>query len=154
MKSDLLSLVLPEDRVRKITCPCPFCTCKYEWTSGFFGLFEMANQVRCLKKKKKKRKYNKLCLSDINVDPKILCFKPFPNKPWFLCICSTSLLKTLLKKKEKLLVMSNFSLSHSVFYLLGELSTFFTKLKIVICNFHTVWKNKKIVVWKWLMTIE
>ena len=38
MKSGLLSLVLPDDRVRKITRPCPFCTCKYELTRGFFGL--------------------------------------------------------------------------------------------------------------------
>ena len=42
-------------------------------------------------------------------------FNPFPNKPWFLPVCSTSLLKTL-RKKEKLLVTSNFSFSHSVFY--------------------------------------
>ena len=35
--------------------------------------------------------------------------------PVFLCICSTSLLETLSKKK-KLLVMSNFSFFHSVFY--------------------------------------
>ena len=28
---------------------------------------------------------------------------PFPNKPWFLRVCSTSLVKTL-SKKEKLLV--------------------------------------------------
>ena len=41
---------------------------------------------------------------------------PFPNKPWFLRVCSTSLLKTLWEK-EKLLVTSNFSFSHSVFYL-------------------------------------
>ena len=40
---------------------------------------------------------------------------PFPNKPWFLRVCSTSLLKTLWEK-EKLLVTSNFSFSHSVFY--------------------------------------
>ena len=39
---------------------------------------------------------------------------PFPNKPWFLRVCSTSLLKTLWKK-EKLLVTSNFSFPHSVF---------------------------------------
>ena len=39
MKSDLLSLVLPDNRVRKITRPCPFCTRKYERTSGFFGLW-------------------------------------------------------------------------------------------------------------------
>ena len=42
----------------------------------------------------------------------------FPNKPWFLRVCSTSLLKTLWEK-EKLLVMSNFSFSHSVFYHYG-----------------------------------
>ena len=40
---------------------------------------------------------------------------PFPNKPWILRVCSTSLLKTLWEKK-KLLVTSNFSFSHSVFY--------------------------------------
>ena len=39
---------------------------------------------------------------------------PIPNKPWFLRVCSTSLLKTLLEK-EQLLVTSNFSISHSVF---------------------------------------
>ena len=39
---------------------------------------------------------------------------PFPNKPWFLRVCSRGLLKTLWEKK-KLLVTSNFSFSHSVF---------------------------------------
>ena len=34
----------------------------------------------------------------------------FPNKPWILCVCSLSLLKTLWEK-EKLLVTSNFSFS-------------------------------------------
>ena len=41
-------------------------------------------------------------------------FNLFPNKLRILCVCSTSLLKTLWKK-EKLLIMSNFSFSHSVF---------------------------------------
>ena len=41
-------------------------------------------------------------------------FNPFPNKPWFLHVCSTCLLKTLWEK-EKLLVTSNISFSHSVF---------------------------------------
>ena len=58
---------------------------------------------------------------------------PFPNKPWFSSVCSTSHLKTLWEK-EKLLVTSNFSFSHSVFYPLGELSTIFIKLKIVVCK--------------------
>ena len=39
---------------------------------------------------------------------------PFPNKPWFLRVCCISLMKTLWEK-EKLLVTSNFSFSHSVF---------------------------------------
>ena len=43
-------------------------------------------------------------------------FNPFPNKPWVLHVCST-----------KLLVKSNFSFSHSVFYSLGELSAIFIR---------------------------
>ena len=62
-----------------------------------------------------------------------LSFNPFPNKPCFLRVCSTSLLKTL-REKEKLLVTSNFSFSHSVFYLFGELSAIFNKLEIVVCK--------------------
>ena len=37
-------------------------------------------------------------------------------------------------KKEKLLVMSNFSFTHSVFYLFRELSAIFMKFKIVVCR--------------------
>ena len=51
---------------------------------------------------------------------------PFPNKPWFLRVCFTSLLKSLWEK-EKLLVTSNFSFSHSDFYPFGKLSTIFIK---------------------------
>ena len=40
-------------------------------------------------------------------------FNHCPNKPWFLSVCSTSLLKTLWEK-EKLLVTSNFNFFHSV----------------------------------------
>ena len=58
---------------------------------------------------------------------------PFPNKPWFLRVCRTSLLKTLWEKK-KLLVTSNFSFSHSVFYLLRELSAIFIEFEIVVCK--------------------
>ena len=45
------------------------------------------------------------------IDPN--CFNPFPNKSWFIRVCSISLLKTLWEK-EKLLKTSNFSFSHSV----------------------------------------
>ena len=58
---------------------------------------------------------------------------PFPNKPLFLHVCSTSILKTLWEK-EKLLVKSNFSFSHSVFLMFGELSAIFIKFIIVVCK--------------------
>ena len=54
-------------------------------------------------------------------------------KPWFLRVCSTSHLKTLWEK-EKSLITSNFSFTHSVFYPFGELSTIFIKPKIVACK--------------------
>ena len=37
-------------------------------------------------------------------------------------------------EKEKLLVMRDFSFSHTVFYPYGELSAIFIKFEIVICN--------------------
>ena len=58
---------------------------------------------------------------------------PFPYKPWFLRVCSTSALKTL-RKKEKLLIMSNFSFSHSVFYPFEEVSVIVIKSEIVVCK--------------------
>ena len=70
---------------------------------------------------------------------------PFQNKPWFLHICSMCLLKTPLEK-EKLLIISNFSLSPSVFYPSRELSTIFTKFEIVFCKHFWVWNSLKFVV--------
>ena len=74
-------------------------------------------------------------------------FNPFPNKPWFLRVCSTSLMKTLWEK-EKLLVTSNFSFSHSVFY--PFLRTFCHFHRIKKCHLQTfsVWKSPKFVVWE------
>ena len=46
---------------------------------------------------------------------------PFPNQSLFLLVCNTSLLESL-REKEKLLVESNFSFSHGVFYPFGKLS--------------------------------
>ena len=60
-------------------------------------------------------------------------FNPYPNKPWFLCIYSTSLLKTLPEKK-KLLIMSNFSFFHSVFYPHGNFLPFSSNLKLSSAN--------------------
>ena len=58
---------------------------------------------------------------------------PFLLKPWFLHVCSISLLKTPWEK-EKLLVTSNFSFSHCVFYHFRELTAIFIKTEIVICK--------------------
>ena len=71
----------------------------------------------------------------------------FPNKPWFLRVCSTSLLKTL-REKEKLLVTSNFSFSHTVFYPLRELSAIFMYFKIVVCKLFQNRNTPKFVVWE------
>ena len=51
-------------------------------------------------------------------------------------VSAVQVLKTLWEK-EKLLVMSNFSFSHSIFYSFGELSAIFIKFEIVVCKlFH------------------
>ena len=76
---------------------------------------------------------------------------PFPNKPWFLHVCSTSLLKTLCEK-EKLLVTSNSSFSHINLNPFGNLSDIFIKLQIVVCTL-SVWKSLKIFVWKRVRTV-
>ena len=70
---------------------------------------------------------------DITTQPWLGFFNPFPNKPWFLRVCRSGLLKTLWEK-EKLLVTSNFSFSHSVFKPLDERSIIFNKLEIVFCK--------------------
>ena len=66
---------------------------------------------------------------------------PFPNKPLFLHVCSTSLLKTLWEK-EKLLVTSNFSFSHNVFCLFGELSAIFINLELSSTNSFSLEESK------------
>ena len=43
---------------------------------------------------------------------------------------------------------SNFSFSHSVFYLFGELSAIFIKYRIVIVQTLSVWMSLKFVVWE------
>ena len=64
---------------------------------------------------------------------KIHILNCFPNKLWFLRVCSTGLFKTWWEK-EKLLVMSNFFFSHSVFHLFLELSAIFIKFEVVVCK--------------------
>ena len=77
----------------------------------------------------------------------LVCCNSFSNKPWFLRVCGKSLLKTLWEK-EKLLVTSNFSFSHSVFYPFGELSAIFMNFEIVRLPTLSVWRCLKFVVWE------
>ena len=72
-------------------------------------------------------------LRDIPGIPLKMAFNPFPNKPWFLRVYSIIHLKTLCEK-EKLLVTSNFSFSHSVFYRYREFSTIFINNENVVCK--------------------
>ena len=58
---------------------------------------------------------------------------PFPNKPGFLRVYRTSLLKTLPEKKKSL-ETSKFSYTRSVFYLFWELPAIFKKSRIVVCK--------------------
>ena len=62
-------------------------------------------------------KKKKPTLSSVNNENQHF-INPFPNKPWFLPVCSTHLLKTPWEK-DKLLITSNLSFSHSVFYPFG-----------------------------------
>ena len=71
---------------------------------------------------------------------------PFPNKPWFLRVCSRSLLKTL-QKKEKLLVTINSSFSHNVCYRFEELFAIFINFEIVVCKLFQLEKSN-FVVWE------
>ena len=66
---------------------------------------------------------------------------PFPNKPRILRVCIASFLKTL-KEKEKLLITSNFSFSHSVFYLLENFLPFSSSLKLSSANSFSLEESK------------
>ena len=56
-------------------------------------------------------------------------------------------MKTL-REKEKLLITSNFSFSHSVFYPFGELSAICNKFENCRLQTLLVWKSLKFVVWE------
>ena len=67
-----------------------------------------------------------ICLSFLFLAPTQKPFNPFPNKPWFLRVCITRLLKTLREKKK--------FFSHSVFCPFEELPFIFIKFGIVVCK--------------------
>ena len=70
-------------------------------------------------------------------------FNPFPNKPWFLHVCST---ENTVDIGE--IAQSNFFLSHSVFYSFGEIFDIFIKFEIVVCKLFKFWKSLKFIVWE------
>ena len=78
---------------------------------------------------------------------KFCYFNPFQNKPWFLCVCQTSLLKTQWEK-EKLLIMSNFSFPLHVFYPFRKLSAIFIKFKNCRLQTLSIRKSLKLVIWE------
>ena len=65
---------------------------------------------------------------------------PFLNKPWFLPVWSTNFLKTL-RIKEKLLITSNFSFSHSVLYQFIRTSCNFHQVQNCCLQILSVWKS-------------
>ena len=69
-----------------------------------------------------------------------------------MCLHCTGPLKTLWEK-EKLLIMSNFSSSHSVFYLFGELYTISNSFEIVVCKLFLFGRVKNSSFGKGLVTL-
>ena len=108
------------------------------------NLFHSLIENKNLDRPKKKALADNMCLKNSNL------FNPFPNKPWFLHVRSTYLLKSLWKK-EKLLITSNFSFSHSFFYPLGELSAIFHQFWNCRLQTHWGWKSVKFVIWERVM---
>ena len=84
-------------------------------------------------------------LSFWTTDHKILILSQI--SPGFLPVCSTSLLKTLWEK-EKLLMTSSFSFSHSVFYPFWRTFCHFHKTQNCRLQTLSVWKSLKFVVRK------
>ena len=71
----------------------------------------------------------------------------FRKMPWFLRVYCTGPLETLWEK-EKLLVTSNFSFSHSVSYPFGELSSIFIEFEIAVCKLFQFRRVLKFAVWE------
>ena len=86
-------------------------------------------------------------LNDYSYKVKICNLNPFPNKPWFLRVCSTCHLKTLWGKGE--------IARYEQFLLFSQ---YFQQVQKTSCRFHqiwnyhlqtlSVWKGVKFVVWE------
>ena len=77
-----------------------------------------------------------------------MLLNPFRNKPWILRVCRTLCPLETLWEKEKLLVMSNFSFSHSVFYTVLENFLQFHQIWNCCLQSLSLWKSLKFVVWE------
>ena len=74
-------------------------------------------------------------------------YSPFRNRPWFLCVCSTSLLKTLWEK-DILLVTSNFSFFPTVLSIhFKSFLPFSSNLKLSSADFFS-FEQSKICHWE------
>ena len=75
-----------------------------------------------------------------------ICFNPFPDKPWFLRICSTSLENSVGKgeialKKQFLLFPQHFLTFQKTFH-------HFHQLKKCCLQTLPTWENLKVVIWE------
>ena len=83
------------------------------------------------------------------VHNKIVCaFNPFPNKPWFLRVCSTSLLKTMWEKEKLCVTCKAISPFPTVFS--TNMENFLPFHQTQYCRLQTlsVWKSLKFVIWE------
>ena len=80
-------------------------------------------------------------------------FNPFPHNNTFWRPWETSLLKTLWEM-EKLLVTSNFSFSHSVFYQYKELCAISVKFENVVCKLFQFGRVLNLSCWKRLIRFK
>ena len=83
-----------------------------------------------------KSTFDVLSANDFNVE--VLRFTDiqlFPKQDLFFYVSPLQVVLKTLLEMEKLLIMSNFSFSHSVFYSFWEYSAIFIKFEIVVCKF-------------------
>ena len=126
VSANALNVDQPDDKISDWSELKTFADDKFNITQMLISVFSRVENVVG----RGENAGNQLLFSH-NVSVKLI--NSFQNKPMFLRVCSIIFLETLWEK-EKLLVTSNFSFSHSVSYPLGKLSAIFVKVKIVVCK--------------------
>ena len=99
-----------------------------------------------------KKKYILLQMASHNYAWTSFSLNPFPNKPRFLRVCSTSPLKTLWEK-EKLLVTSNFSFSQC-FLPVWRTFCHFRQIWNCCLQMLSIWTSLKFFVWERVKTLK